>query len=48
MTCERSNPDEYSDYRIALGRLRDEDDAIVSAEELKKYLEHSDIPSQDP
>jgi RHH-type rel operon transcriptional repressor/antitoxin RelB len=30
--------DEYSDYLIALDRLRDKDDAIISSKELRKRL----------
>jgi len=30
--------DEYSDYLIALDRLRDKDDAIISSEELRRRL----------
>ena len=30
--------DEYADYLIALDRLRDKDDAIISSEELRKHL----------
>ena len=49
MTCdERKGHDDYFDYSIALDRLRDDDDAIVSSEELKKYLETTDIPPKDP
>lgn len=29
---------EYADYQVALGRLRDKDDAILSGAELKKRL----------
>ena len=29
---------EYSDYLIALNRLRDKDDAVISSEELRKRL----------
>jgi predicted DNA-binding protein len=29
---------EYADYQIALERLRDKDDEIISSEELKKHL----------
>ena len=29
---------EYADYQIALDRLRDKDDAVISSEELKKSL----------
>lgn len=29
---------EYADYQIALERLRDKDDKIISSEELKKHL----------
>jgi RHH-type rel operon transcriptional repressor/antitoxin RelB len=30
--------DEYSDYLIALDRLRDKDDAVISSEELRRRL----------
>ena len=30
--------DEYSDYLIALDRLRDKDDAIISSEDLRRRL----------
>lgn len=30
--------DEYSDYLIALDRIRDKDDAIISSEELRRRL----------
>jgi RHH-type rel operon transcriptional repressor/antitoxin RelB len=30
--------EEYSDYLIALDRLRDKDDAIISSEELRRRL----------
>jgi RHH-type rel operon transcriptional repressor/antitoxin RelB len=30
--------DEYADYLIALDRVRDKDDAIISSEELRKRL----------
>jgi RHH-type rel operon transcriptional repressor/antitoxin RelB len=30
--------DEYSDYLIALDRLRDKDDAIITSEELRRRL----------
>jgi len=30
--------EEYADYRIALDRLRDKDDAIISSKELRKRL----------
>ena len=29
---------EYADYQIALDRLRDKDDEIISSEDLKNYL----------
>jgi RHH-type rel operon transcriptional repressor/antitoxin RelB len=29
---------EYADYQIALDRLRDKDDAIIDAEEMRKRL----------
>jgi RHH-type rel operon transcriptional repressor/antitoxin RelB len=29
---------EYADHQIALDRLRDKDDAVISSEELKKSL----------
>ena len=31
---------EYADYQIALDRLRDKDDGILSSSELKKRLGH--------
>jgi RHH-type rel operon transcriptional repressor/antitoxin RelB len=34
--------DEYSDYLIALDRLRDKDDAIISSEELRRRLARED------
>ena len=30
--------DEYSDYLIALERLRDKDDSIISSKELREHL----------
>ncbi len=30
--------DEYADYQIALDRLRDKDDQIISADEMRKSL----------
>ena len=29
---------EYADYQLALGRLRDQDDAAISGAELRKHL----------
>ncbi len=34
--------EEYADYRIALDRLRNKDDAIISSKELKKRLGSKD------
>lgn len=31
--------DEYSDYQIALGRLKDKDDKIISFSDMEKKLE---------
>ena len=31
--------DEYADYQIALDRLRDKDDSIVSSDEMRKSLD---------
>jgi RHH-type rel operon transcriptional repressor/antitoxin RelB len=31
--------DEYSDYQIALGRLKDKDDKIISMSEMEQKLE---------
>lgn len=30
--------DEYADYQVALDRLRDKDDQIISSEEMRKSL----------
>ena len=30
--------DEYAEYQIGLGRLRDKDDAIITGQELRKRL----------
>ncbi len=31
---------EYADYQIALDRLRDKDDPVISASALRAYLKH--------
>ena len=33
--------DEYADYRIALERLHDKDDEIISSKELRKRLDNN-------